>query len=163
MDIKNLEKIIQEGKINEAIDIIDDIGRKKLNEATPFLIKELEKTDNHILRDAIALALSDIGCEEAVKVIISLLSNSKTKGHRGTLLAALEPFNYLPYINILADFLYEDSFEVSRQSLILIEEVIKDIPKEIKEKYISDINDKLDKLEEKIDFLTDALEVFETK
>lgn len=160
MDMSYLEKSIQDGKIDEAICIIDEIGKKKLKEASTFLIKELESTDNHILRDSIALALSDIECKEAVKSIVNLLNDSKTKGHRGTLLAALEPFDYSPYIDMLANFLYEDSFEVSRQSLILIESIIKDIPNEIKEKYIIEINAKLDKLEEKIDFLTDALDVF---
>lgn len=163
MDIKKLESNIQYGDICEAINIIDEIGRKKIREASPFLIKQLESTDNHILRDSIALALSDVGDKEAVKPIINLLNDPKTKGHRGTLLAALEPFDYSEYIDMLVNFLYEDSFEVSRKSLILIEATINDMPNEIKEKYIAEINTKLDKLEEKIDFLTEAVDVFTNK
>jgi HEAT repeat protein len=163
MNFSILEENIKNNDIDKAISIITDIGEKKYKEAVPILIKYLEKTDNNKLRNKIAIALSDIGCSEAVEPIINMIKSPKTIGNRGTLLYALELLDYSSHIEFLINLLYDDNFEVSRHSLILIERIIKDIPNEIKEKYIMKISTKIDNLEEKIDFFTEALDVFESK
>jgi len=163
MNIKDLEQKIDDNRVDDAICIIEEIGEKKFNDVVPFLINKLESTDNHMLRNAIALALSDIGSEEALEPIINMLKDPKTKGYRGTLLAALEAFDYSQYFEMIVDFLYEGNFEVSRKSLILIESVVKNIPDEIIKKCIIKIKNEIENLEEKIDFLSESLSVLTEK
>jgi len=160
MNLSILEESIQNNNIDDALKIIADIGEKKCKEAVPVLIKNLEKTENNKLRNKIAIALSDIGCYEAVEPIINMIKSPKTIGNRGTLLYVLESLDYSSHIEFLVDLLYDDNFEVSRHSLVLIEQIIKDIPNEIKEQYKMKIRNKIDNLEEKIDFLSESLDVF---
>lgn len=160
MDLIILDNIIKNEKIDDAIYIIEEIGEKKCMEALPFLIEKLESTDNHLLRNAIALALSDIGSPEAIEPIINMIRHPKTKGYRGTLLSALEPFDYSEHIELLVNLLYEGNFEVSRKSLILIEAIIKNTPNEIRQRCISVIRNEIEKLEDKIDFLLESIDVF---
>lgn len=160
MDITELKEKIVANKIDEAICIVKQIARKKYKEAVPFLIEQLETTDNHLFRNAIATALSDIGSQEAVEPIIRMLKHPKTNGYRGTLLAALEPFDYSAYLDMLVEFLCEGNFEVSRKSLILIESIVEGIPDDIKQKCIIKIKKKTDNLQDRIDFLVESLEVF---
>lgn len=160
MNLLDLEEKINNDEIDEAICIVEQIAERKFEKAVPFLIEQLESTDNHLLRNAIAIALSDIGSEEAVEPIIRMLKHPKTKGFRGTLLAALEPFDYSTYWDTLVDFMCEGNFEVSRKSLILIESIAKDMSVETRQKCIVKIRAEIDKLQDKVDFLTESLDVF---
>lgn len=159
MDLNELEYNMRTNNVQEVIRIIADIGDKKYEEAIPLLIKYLQDTDNNILRNEIAIALSDIGCHEAVEPIIKMIKSAKTIGNRGTLLYALESFDNASHIEMIVDLLYEDNFEVSRQALILIERMINDVPVEIKQKYIWKMRNEIENLQDKIDFLTESLEV----
>lgn len=159
MNYKKLEDSINSGDIDNALVMIEDIGEAKSKEALPILIKYLQSTDNNILRNKIALALSDIGSHEAIEPLISMLSSSKTIGSRGTLLYALEPLDYSSHIELIMKLLFEENFEVSRHSLILIESMIKEIDDGIKNKYRVEIRTHIDSLYDKIDFLLEALDV----
>ncbi len=159
MNLDILKESISNNNIDEAIKIVEEIGSNKETATTPVLLEYLQSTDNHILRNAIAIALSDIGCDNAVEPIINLLKHPKTKGSRGTLLYSLESLNYIPFIESLVDFLNDDSFEVSRQTLTLLESVNGDIPLEVIQKCIVKIENDVEKLEDKMDFLTDSLDV----
>ena len=157
MNLTNLAKCIENNNIEEAKKIISEIGRKKYFEAVPTLIKYLDNTNNSNLRNNIALALSDIGSTEAVIPLINLIKNPKTIGNRGTLLYALTPFDYSMHFEFLVDLLKEDNFEVSRQSLSLIEDISKKIPARIKQQCVIKIKKDIQFLEGKIDFLSEAL------
>lgn len=107
-----------------------------------MLIYFLKETDNNGLRNAIAIALSDIGSVEAVEPIIKMLQHPKTLRARGTLLYALEAFDCSDYSELIAELLFEDSFEVSRQSLLLLEANVDRIPPEKKQNCIKKIQKK---------------------
>jgi HEAT repeat protein len=154
---------IENNKFDEAICIISEIGRDRIKDAVPILIKYLKKTNNNKLRNEIAIALSDIGNPIAVKPLIDMIKHTKTKGNRGTLLYALESFDYSEHIELLVDLLNEDSFEVSRQSLMLIEPLVKHLPDSIKQKYMIKIKNKILNLQDKIDFLSESLDVLMMK
>ncbi|NLD45868.1 MAG: HEAT repeat domain-containing protein [Clostridiaceae bacterium] len=161
MNIKDLEEKINKNEIDEAIYIIEQIAERKIEKSVPFLIEQLESTNNHLLRNAIAIALSDIGDEEAVDPIIRLLKHPKTKGFRGTLLAALEPFDYSRYLDTLVDFMCEGNFEVSRKALLLIEAMGKDMLVETRQKCVAKVRAEIERLQDKIDFLSESLDVLE--
>lgn len=103
--------------------------------------------------------MSDIGSSEAVVPIIEMIKHPRTKKSRGTLLYALEGFDIKEHVGSLVYLLFEDGFEESRQTLILIESAIKDIPEQEKEKYRQEVKNYIDKLKDKIVFLFEVLNV----
>lgn len=159
MRVSSLENRINVGDIEGALRVIEGMGKGKDKKVVPILIKHLESTENKILRNKIAIALSDIGSPEAIEPLMNMLNNPKTIGSRGTLLYALESFDCLSHVELIMDLLFDDNFEVSRQALILIEPIIKDIEDEIKQKYMMKIRNELDMLQEKIDFLSEVLDL----
>lgn len=163
MNLSILEEKINNNSFDEAINIINNIGSNKYKDAVPLLIKHLKITNNNILRNAIAIALSDIGEVEAIEPLISMIKNPKTKGDRGTLVYALGAFDYSPYIELLVDLIKGENFEVSRQSLYLIKSIIKEIPKEIRQRCALNIKNEINELQGKIDFLSESLNVLNSK
>ena len=157
--MNKLEELIKKNNINAAIELIEEFVRNNDKENTTLLIEYLEKTDNGNLRDSIALALSDMRCNEVIEPIIKLLKDPRTLGNRGSLLAALEPFDYSSCVEMLISFLYEGNFEVSRKSFDLVEAIIKEIPDDIKLNGVRKIKKEINELEYKLNFLTDAMEM----
>lgn len=160
MNLNILEDHIKTNNIDDAVKIISDIGDMKLVEAVPILIKYLQDTENGRLRNIIAIALSDIGCVDAVEPIINMIRNPKTIGNRGTLLYSLESFDYSSHIEMIVELLFDDNFEVSRHALILVESILNRISDESKQKVVKRLKSELGILQEKIDFLMEAVEMF---
>ncbi|WP_411344077.1 HEAT repeat domain-containing protein [Paenibacillus sp. WLX1005] len=77
--IDKLSREINENCIDQAIQTIEEIGEKKVNEAVPYLIEQLELTENALIKNSIALALADIGKTEALEPIVKQLKNQKQK------------------------------------------------------------------------------------
>lgn len=163
MNLNILEEKIKNNEINEAILMIEELGRGKCKEAVSLLIHHLINTENHQLRNIIALALSDIGDTKCIKPIIDILKNPKTQGNRGTLLYALEQFECSEHIELFVDLLINGNFEVSRQSYMLIKDINTKIPDFIIEKCINKIESEIEELEDKIDFLSESLELLKEK
>ena len=145
---------------NKSIEIIENIGTAKLVNAVPVLIKYLEETDDSRVRNAIALALSDIGCPHAIEPLISLITNPKTSKSRGTLLYALEAFDYRNYSDIIVNQLFEENFEASRQAFTLLELIIDEIPWEKRQKYIERIKEIIKTSNENLLFYYEAIDLF---
>lgn len=161
MDLDLLKEKIENNDIEEAEKMIEEIGRRKFVQAVPILISYLKSTDNHGLRNKMAVALSDIGSPEAVDPLITVLKEPRIIGNRGTLLYALEQFDCSDQLELLVDFLIEGNFEVSRQALIIIDLITRDIDKNVIQKCITKIEKEIETHEEKIDFLEESLEILE--
>jgi hypothetical protein len=159
MQLKKLEKYINTQNIDEAIKTIEELGNNKNTEAVHCLIKHLETTDNNVLRNAIAIALADIGCDTAIEPLIRMLKSPKTKGARGTILYALEYFDCSSHVELLTDLLFDENFEVSRQSLVLIESFLNKVPFELKQKCIQKVKNKIQSLHDIVHFLEDSLDI----
>ncbi|MFD0716209.1 HEAT repeat domain-containing protein [Paenibacillus sp. GCM10027626] len=156
--MKNLDQYISEGDMEMAIKIVDYVGETRDRSYLPILLKYLESTNSKILRNSIAIALSDIGDNIAVKPLIRLLENPKTEGSRGTLLYALENLDYSPHIELLTNLLDNSSFEISRHSFQLLASIVERLSEEQKNRCRSIIKTKIDNSED--EFLTEALELF---
>ncbi|MEK4428708.1 HEAT repeat domain-containing protein [Paenibacillus sp. FSL M7-0802] len=161
MNKMRLEEVIESGDLKEAVRIIEEIGEKLDHTFTPILLRYLATTDSVLLRNVIAITLSDLGDSEAVLPLIDLLRNPKTKGNRGTLLYALEFFDVSTHVVELVDLL-DDTFEASRQSYQLISnvqdkisEAQKDICRQIIRRKLADYKNKY-----KREFLLESLELF---
>ncbi|UYO04686.1 HEAT repeat domain-containing protein [Paenibacillus sp. PSB04] len=158
MNLNRINQLILSNKIDEALHFIEEIGKIKDIAAAPLLLELLTTTENHLIRNQTAIALSDMGCQEAVEPIIELLQDPKTLGYRGSLLYALEPLNYSKHIDILLEFVISGNFEVSRNSFLLLEQVKDQITPELKQKYRNKINTIIEGLEEEIEFLEETIE-----
>lgn len=161
MDYRMLDEKILNNQIEDAVVLVQLAGERKDKKAVPFLIKHLKATEDNQLRNCIAIALSDIGATEAVKPLLLLLNDPKTINNRGTLLYALEAFDISDSFENIVDLLFEDNFEVSRHSLILIESMAQNVSNEIKDRCLLKINKKVEFYTDKVDFLTEAIEIIE--
>lgn len=80
----------------------------------------LAQTGSPRVRNAAALALADMRAREATDALIDALKNPETKGHRGTLLYALDQLDAALPISLLVDLTAEDSYEAREEALHLI-------------------------------------------
>ncbi|RJS59258.1 HEAT repeat domain-containing protein [Bacillus sp. PK3_68] len=160
MDIHSLRLVLENDMFDEAEIMLKEMGRSKNIEAVPLLIEYLKSTGNALLRNSIALTLSDIGNEEAVQPLIEVINDPKTLGNRGTLLYALEPFDCSAHLETLVDHLINGNFEVQAQAHQLIKAINGKIPDEILCKCILQVKEKLNEIERQEGILSDALETF---
>ncbi len=89
--------------------------------AAPRLLELLRTTDNPVIRNAAALALSDLKEPQAFLVLVDLLRDERTGKSRGTLLYALGAYDCSSILPLLVDLVIDGNFEVSRQALGLIQ------------------------------------------
>ncbi|HRI51091.1 MAG TPA: HEAT repeat domain-containing protein [Pseudomonadota bacterium] len=89
--------------------------------AAPRLLELLRTTDNPRIRNAAALALSDLRQPQAFQVLVDLLRDERTEKNRGTLLYALGTYDCSSILPLLVDLVIAGNFEVSLQALSLIQ------------------------------------------
>lgn len=159
MELEYLCFLISSGNIEKATNIIKELGEQKNYEAVPCLIKLLIETDNHELRNSIAITLADMGDSAAVEPLIALLENPKTVGYRGSLIYALESLDCSNYIEKIVPFLCDNSFEVRRQAYLLLESMAHNIPGPIKQQCIQLLEESLDQLQDKIELVSESLDL----
>lgn len=88
--------------------------------ASPHLLRVLERTNDSAVRNAVALALSDLKEPAAFAVLVDLLKGGRVLANRGTLLYALGAYDCSPILPLLMDIVIDGNFEESRQALSLI-------------------------------------------
>ncbi|QDZ81101.1 HEAT repeat domain-containing protein [Priestia megaterium] len=160
MLLDNLKKELNTDNSEKALETIEKIGSMQDPSTVPTLIKYLVSTDNNVVRDALAIALADIGDYQAIEPLIRLLKNPKTVKSRGTLLYALESFNCSNYAELITELLFEDNFEVSRQAFILLEAQMLHISNDVKTKCIKRIKQELRETPNKVQFLKESMDLF---
>ena len=79
-----------------------------------------EKTDSSQVRNAAAIAMVDLHIEEADQVLIRLLRRPDTKGHRGTLLYALDELNASLPLPLVVSLLLEEKYEGREETLMIV-------------------------------------------
>jgi len=158
MDNNSLRLAIENEKFDEAEIILEEISRSKDIQAIPLLIEYLQRTENALLRNSIALTLSDIGNEEVVQPLIDVINDPKTLGYRGTLLYALEPFDCSAHLETLIYHLINGNFEVQAQAYQLIESTKGEISDEVLLNCIIEVKEELNEIERQMDIMSDTLE-----
>ncbi|MGF6949089.1 hypothetical protein QF028_001594 [Neobacillus sp. B4I6] len=158
MDLKLLKKLLETDDLKEVEHLLDVIGTEQVKEAIPLLVEFFKRTNNHQLRNQIALCLSDIGNKQVVKPIIDMINNPKTLGNRGTLLYSLKPFDCSEHLDSLVHHLITGNFEVQAEVFQLIEAMNGRFPKKMLLKSIETLKDELSELERKQNVLSDTLE-----
>lgn len=161
MDLKELDLLIQNDEIEQALAHIETASDLKEERIISYFIILLEATKHPVLRNQIAVKLSDMRCQRAVAPIIRLLNDSKTNGNKGTLLYSLENLDYTDHFEILFDMLITGNFEVSRQAYMLIEQVKDKLSIQEKQLYKEKILNKTKEMTEKNNLLEEAVICFE--
>lgn len=162
MDNNSLRFAIENEKFDEAEIILEKISRSKDIQAIPLLIEYLQRTENPLLRNSIALTLSDIGNEEVVQPLIDVINDPKTLGYRGTLLYALEPFDCSAHLETLIYHLINGNFEVQAQAYQLIESIKGEISDEVLLNCIIEVKEELNDKERQMEILSDTIETLFT-
>jgi hypothetical protein len=160
MKLETLKNALESLNIEEIESLLDRVGENKNKDAIPLLIRYLKSTENHRIRNAIAIALSDIGEEDAIKPLIEMINDPKTMGYRGSLLFALKPFDCSEYLETLVYHLLTGNYEVQINSYHLIEENMNStISDEVLLNSILKVKKELDEIERQKEILSDALEM----
>ncbi|MEK4246421.1 HEAT repeat domain-containing protein [Psychrobacillus sp. FSL K6-2684] len=154
----SLKLAIENERFDETEIILEEISKSKDIQAIPLLIGYLRSTENALLRNSIALTLSDTGNEDVVQPLIDVINDPKTLGYRGTLLYALEPFDCSAHIETLVYHLINGNYEVQAQAYQLIKSFKKEIPNEVLLDCISNVREELNEIERKVDLMSDTLE-----
>lgn len=91
--------------------------------AIHWLLTLLAQTRDGHVRNQAALALGDLQIQEAVPLIVRLLSADETTTNRGSLLFALLSLDYREYVSAIAPHLGSDVYEVMEMALQLLEQL----------------------------------------
>lgn len=110
---------------------IKEIGRREATEAAPRLLEMLGTSDDAVIRNYAAIALSDMHIPEAFDAIVALLTDPRTARSRGTLLYALAEYDCSPILELLVDLAITGNWEVSRSALGLLTSINADIGEEM--------------------------------
>jgi HEAT repeat protein len=159
LDLDLLREAI-EGNIMDTVEsMLDEIGELRLEEAIPLLIEYLRSTESNLLRNSIAITLSDIGNEQAVEPLIDMINHPKTLGARGTLLSALRPFDCSPHLETLIYHLITGNFEVQFYAYELIMEKINSgVSDDVLLRCILKVKDRKNEIERQNEILSDIFE-----
>jgi hypothetical protein len=111
---------IKWGDSQNIIRAVDELALRQETSAAPQLLEILQTTDDTAIRNACALALSDLEDPSLFDVIVDLLKSKRTCGNQGTLLYAIGTYDCSSILPLLVDFVIDGNFETSRQSLSLI-------------------------------------------
>lgn len=98
-----------------AADALAELGSAALPVLLPLLASPSAQT-----RDAVALALRDIGDNAALEPLVAAIRSPATTDHRGTLVYALETHDCRDYFLFLFDLALSDTFEVQDRALTIL-------------------------------------------
>jgi hypothetical protein len=103
------------------IEAFDRLVQDGANDAERQMILRLaETTSSPRIRNAAAIAMADLRIEGARQLLVRLLARDDTKGHRGTLLYALEELGDKIPLPLLVTLLLEGNYETREQALDLL-------------------------------------------
>ena len=86
-------------------------------DVAPKVIGILERTRSPRVRNAAALALADMRAAGARDSLIEALRNAETRGHRGTILYALDELGANLPLSLLIDIIVHDPYEAREEAL----------------------------------------------
>lgn len=159
MDIHQLESAIENDDIEEAEKLLYEISSDQDQAAVPILIKHITQTQNKILRNALAMALRDIGNKEAVSPLIDLINDPKTLGSRGTLLYALEPFDCTGHLETIVHHFLTGNFEVQMTAHQLLESMDGKVLADALLKSLQKVKERLNEIERQQEMHSDVLDI----
>jgi|GEM_PF-1576439 len=118
-----------------------------------FFIGILLAADDFSVRNQLALKISDTGNPKLIEPLVSLIKDPKTFNHRGSLISALEQYDYLPYMDLLVSIINEN-FEVRWSVDTMQRESMDSLSEEQKKRYSDIISKEAEECEYGLDLLS---------
>jgi HEAT repeat protein len=119
-------------------------------------------TTDPVVRNAVAIALSDLKDDGVVPLIGELLLDPRTKGHRGTLLYALESFDNRPLLRELTQLVISGGFEVRHQAFQNIASIRGTVDWDVWQESLSRVKEAVATApEDRVDLLLDLRDVLD--
>ena len=118
-----------------------------------FFIGILLAADDFSVRNQLALKISDTGNPKLIEPLVSLIKDPKTFNHRGSLISALEQYDYLPYMDLLVSIINEN-FEVRWSVDTMLRESMDSLSEEQKKRYSDIISKEAEECEYGLDLLS---------
>ena len=118
-----------------------------------FFIGILLAADDFSVRNQLALKISDTENPKLIEPLVSLIKDPKTFNHRGSLISALEQYDYLPYMDLLVSIINEN-FEVRWSVDTMLRESMDSLSEEQKKRYSDIISKEAEECEHGLDLLS---------
>lgn len=123
--------VIERNDEQHLIEASRELLSRKVEGVQDKLLEILKNTENAIIRNGLALLLSDEKNLKLFDVVVDLLKDKKTINSRGTLLYSLSGYDCTSILTLLVDFVITGNFEVSNQAFNLISEIDGKIPESV--------------------------------
>lgn len=118
-----------------------------------FFIGILLAADDFSVRNQLALKISDTENPKLIEPLVSLIKDPKTFNHMGSLISALEQYDYLPYMDLLVSIINEN-FEVRWSVDTMLRESMDSLSEEQKKRYSDIISKEAEECEYGLDLLS---------
>ncbi len=118
-----------------------------------FFIGILLAADDFSVRNQLALKISDTENPKLIEPLVSLIKDPKTFNHRGSLISALEQYDYLPYMDLLVSIINEN-FEVRWNVETMLRDSMDSLSEEQKKRYSDIISKEAEECEYGLDLLS---------
>lgn len=158
MNIKLLKHALEKNDVEEVERLVTEISPEQHDKAVLILIKHITLTQNPGIRNALAIALRNIGNEKAITPLIDLINNPKTLGNRGTLFYALEPFDCTGHLETIVHHFLTGNFEVQAMAYQLLESMDGKVPAAALLNSLQKVKEQLNEIERQQELLTDVLD-----
>lgn len=112
MEIEKINSLIKEFEISDLVEYIQSLSREEKQKATLYLLNQLKITQDHNDRNMLAIALSDLECQEAVETLMQLIFKPGLEKHSGSLVYALGDLECTRYYKELLPLLFKGNFQV---------------------------------------------------
>ena len=107
MEIEKINSLIKEFEISDLVEYIQSLSREEKQKATLYLLNQLKITQDHNDRNMLAIALSDLECQEAVETLMQLIFKPGLEKHSGSLVYALGDLECTRYYKELLPLLFK--------------------------------------------------------
>ena len=118
-----------------------------------FFIGILLAADDFSVRNQLALKISETENPKLIEPLVSLIKDPKTFNHRGSLISALEQYDYLPYMDLLVSIINEN-FEVRWNVETMLRDSMDSLSEEQKKRYSDIISKEAEECEYGLDLLS---------
>ncbi|ANU27068.1 HEAT repeat domain-containing protein [Planococcus versutus] len=159
MNINLLENALEKNDVDDVERLINEISSDQYDEAVPVLIKHITLTENSGIRNALAIALRDIGNEKAISPLFDLINDPKTLGNKGTLFYALEPFDCTGHLETIVHHFLTGNFEVQAMAYQLLESMDGKVPADTLLTSLQKVKEQLNEIERQQELHTDVLDL----
>lgn len=158
---RELQECLESGSPEQIADAARELAKRHDLVAGPALRAVLISTTDAMVRNAVALALSDLRDPDAFAALVTLIRSPETRGARGTLLYALGPYDCAPILPVLVDCVIEGGWEEAREAMGLITSLETELSNEVWLACTERVRVALDtSIEERRPLLEELLELF---